>query len=45
MGVSEVTKIYKSGIDAENVKGQPPIKWEDKGLEYMRKKGCKNERA
>ncbi len=39
MDESELTKrIYKSEIDAGNVRGQPPIKWEDKALEYVRKR-------
>ncbi len=35
----ELTKrIYRSKIDAGNVRGQPPIKWEDRVMEYVRER-------
>ncbi len=37
MDERELTKrIYRSKIDAGNVRGQPPIKWEDGVMEYVR---------
>jgi len=37
MGKSEMTRrIYKGGVDAAGVRGRPPIKWEDRLLEYLR---------
>ncbi len=36
MDEREVTKrIYRSTIDAGNVRGQPPIKWKDRVMEYV----------
>jgi len=47
MGESEMTRrIYKGGLDAVGVRGRPPVKWEDRLLEYMRERrdrGCKSE--
>ena len=40
MGESEMTRrIYKGGVDAVGVRGRPPVKWEDRLLEYMRERG------
>ncbi len=37
MDERELTKrIYRSKIDAGNVREQPPIKWEDRVMEYVR---------
>ncbi len=44
-------KIYKSKIDGGNVRGRPPIKWEDRVMEYVRERerererGCRSERT
>ncbi len=39
MDERELTKrIYRSKIDARNVRGQPPIKWEDRVMEYVRER-------
>ncbi len=39
MGESKLARrIYKSRIDAGNVRGQPPVKWEDRVLEHVREK-------
>jgi len=32
-------RIYKGGVDAVGVRGRPPVKWEDRLLEYMRERG------
>jgi len=40
MGESEMTRrIYKGGVDAAGVRGRLPIKWEDRLLANLRKKG------
>ncbi len=40
MGGDEMTKrIYKSGVDAVGKRGRPPIKCEDRVLEYLRERG------
>ncbi len=37
MDERELTKrIYRSKVDAGNVRGRPPIKWEDRVMEYVR---------
>ncbi len=37
MDKGELTKrIYRSKIDAANVRGRQPIKWEDRVMEYER---------
>jgi len=39
MGESELTRrIYKSKIDVGSVRGRPPVKWEDRVLEYVRER-------
>ncbi len=39
MDERELTKrIYRSKIDAGNVRGRPPIKWEDRVMEYVRER-------
>jgi len=39
MGESELTRrIYKSRIDVGSVRGRPPVKWEDRVLEYVRER-------
>ncbi len=39
MGGNELTKrIYKIEVDAVDVRGKPPIKWEDIVLEYLRER-------
>ena len=40
MRESEMTRrIYKGGVDAVGVRGRPPVKWEDRLLEYVRERG------
>ncbi len=31
-------RIYRSKIDAGNVRGRPPIKWENRVMEYVRER-------
>ncbi len=39
MNERELTKrIYRSKTDDGNVRGQPPIKWEDRVMEYVRER-------
>ena len=39
MGENEMTRrIYKGGVDAVGVRGRPPVKWEDRLLEYVRER-------
>jgi len=34
-----MTRIYKGGVDPVGVRGRPPVKWEDRLLEYVRERG------
>ncbi len=46
MDKRELTKrIYRSKIDAGNVRGRPPIKWEDRVMEYVRERERERERG
>jgi len=39
MGESELTRrIYKSRIHVGSMRGRPPVKWEDRVLEYMKER-------
>ncbi len=39
MDEKEMTKkIYRSKIDAGNVRGRPPVKWEDRVMKYVRER-------
>ncbi len=34
-----ISRMYVSEIEGGNARGQPPVKWGDRVLEYVRKKG------
>ncbi len=46
MDERELTKrIYRSITDAGNVRRRPPIKWDDRVMEYVRERGCRSDRT
>ena len=37
--------IYKGGVDAVGARERPPVKWEDRLLEYLRERGYRRLRV